>query len=90
MNTVISVKIDKETKAAAQEVAKSMGLTLSTLIKVCLKQVEMTRRIELFAPEQMTPKLEKLLAPIDADIKAGRIGKGYTDPHKFLKALKKK
>ena len=72
MNTVISVKIDKETKEAAQELAKSMGLSLSTLINSYLKQVIVTRRVELYAPEQMTPKLEKLLAPIDADIKAGR------------------
>jgi len=72
MNTVLSVKTDKETKAAAQEVAKSMGLTLSALINSYLKQVVATRRVELYAPEPMTPKLEAALALVDADIKAGR------------------
>jgi addiction module RelB/DinJ family antitoxin len=72
MNTVISVKVDKKTKEAAQEVAKSMGLTLSTLINTYLIQVVHSRRVELFAPVKMTPHLEKLLEPIEADIKAGR------------------
>jgi addiction module RelE/StbE family toxin len=59
MNTVISVKIDKDIKASAQEVANSAGLTLSTLVNAYLRQVAATRRIELYAPEQMTPRLEK-------------------------------
>lgn len=72
MNTVISVKVDKKTKEAAQEVAKSMGLTLSTLINTYLIQVVHSRRVELFAPEKMTPKLEKLIGKIEKDIKAGK------------------
>jgi addiction module RelB/DinJ family antitoxin len=72
MNTVLSVKTDKETKAAAQEVAKSMGLTLSALINSYLKQVVATRRVELYAPEPMTPELEAVIAEVDADIKAGK------------------
>ncbi|HMA77663.1 MAG TPA: DUF6364 family protein [Candidatus Paceibacterota bacterium] len=72
MNTVLSIKTDKETKAAAQEVAKSMGLTLSALVNSYLKQVVATRRVELYAPEPMSPELEATLTEIDADIKAGR------------------
>jgi addiction module RelB/DinJ family antitoxin len=68
MNTVISVKVDKATKEAAQAVAKSMGLNLSVLINAYLKQVIVTRRVELYAPEQMSPKLEK---QIIASLKSG-------------------
>ena len=64
MKTVISVKIDKDVKESAQEVAKSAGLTLSTLVNSYLRQVSATRRIELYAPEQMTPQLEKLIAEV--------------------------
>jgi addiction module RelB/DinJ family antitoxin len=71
MNTVISVKVNKETKEAAQEVAKSMGLNLSSLINSYLIQVVATRRVELFAPEKMTPRLEKMIGKIEKDIKAG-------------------
>ena len=88
MNTVISVKVDKATKEAAQEVAKSMGLTLSTLVNAYLKQVVVTRRVELFAPEKMTPKLEKLIGLAEADIKAGKLSPMFSDPNKFLASLK--
>jgi len=90
MNTVLSIKTDKETKAAAQEVAKSMGLTLSALVNSYLKQVVATRRVELYAPEPMTPELEAAIAEIDADIKAGRnLSNAYTDVDEFLADLKR-
>jgi addiction module RelB/DinJ family antitoxin len=90
MNTVISVKTDKETKQEAQEVAKSAGLTLSALINSYLRQVVATRRIELYAPEPMTPGLEKMIAVVEAEIAGGKISKGYTNSSTFLKALKGK
>ncbi len=90
MNTVISVKVDKATKEAAQEVAKSAGLNLSSLVNSYLKQVVATRRIELYAPEPMSPALEKMIASVEAEITAGKISKGYRRPEEFLSALKKK
>lgn len=89
MNTVISVKVNKKTKEAAQEVAKSMGLNLSSLINSYLIQVVATRRVELFAPEKMTLKLEKLIEGIEAEIVEGKVSKAYTNPEDFLKSLKK-
>lgn len=67
--TVISVKTEKATKEAAQEVAKSMGLNLSVLINSYLLQVIATRRVELYAPEQMTPKLEQALKKVHQEMK---------------------
>ncbi len=91
MNTVISVKVNKETKEAAQEVAKSMGLNLSSLINSYLIQVVATRRVELFAPEKMTPKLEKTIGKIEDDIKAGRnLSPVFTSAEDFIRTLKKK
>lgn len=89
MNTVISVKVDTATKHAAQEVAKSAGLNLSTLINAYLKQVVATRRIELYAPEVMTPSLQKAIAHIEKEIRGGKISPGYKHPKDFLAALKK-
>jgi addiction module RelB/DinJ family antitoxin len=88
MNTVISVKLDKDIKESAQEVAKSAGLTLSTLIGAYLRQVVATRRIELYAPETMTPNLEKLIAEIEADLKSGDISKEFDNTSDFLADLK--
>ncbi len=89
MNTVISVKVDKDVKASAQEVAKSAGLTLSTLVNAYLRQVAATRRIELYAPEQMTPKLEKLIAEVEAELKSGKASQEFGSVEEFLADLKK-
>jgi addiction module RelB/DinJ family antitoxin len=89
MNTVISVKIDKDIKASAQEVANSAGLTLSTLVNAYLRQVAATRRIELYAPEQMTPRLEKLIAEVEAELKSGKVSKEFDSVEEFLDDLKR-
>lgn len=88
-NTVISIKIDKNTKKAAQEVAKSAGLNLSSLVNSYLKQVVATRRIELYAPEVMTAEVEQAIALVEKDIAKGGLSKIYTDVDEFLADLKK-
>lgn len=88
MKTVISVRLDKEVKESAQEVANSAGLTLSTLVNAYLRQVAATRRIEIFAPEPMTPKMEKIIESVEAEIAAGKISKPFDNPQDFLADLK--
>lgn len=87
MKTVISVKIDKDVKESAQEVATSAGLTLSALVNSYLRQVSATRRIELFAPEPMTPKLEKLIAEVEKSIEIGNVSKGFTSAKDLIADL---
>lgn len=87
MNTVISVKVDKSVKEAAQAVAKSTGLTLSALVNTYLRQVAMTRRIELYAPEPMTPHLEKLIASVEKEIEAGNVSKPFDNVDDFIAEL---
>ena len=88
-DTVISVKLEKETKESAMEIAKAAGLTLSSLISSYLKQVVATRRIELYAPEPMTPKLEKLIAEVEKELKDGKASKGFKTAEAFVADLKK-
>lgn len=88
MTTVMSVKIDKEVKAAAQEVAGSAGLTLSALVNAYLRQVVATRRIELYAPEPMTPELEGLIAEVEAELAAGQMSEPFDTVDAFLADLK--
>ena len=87
-NTVISVKIDKDVKASAQEVANSAGLTLSTLVNAYLRQVAATRRIEIYAPEPMTPKLEKLIEEVESELKSDKASKSFDNVEDFLADLK--
>jgi addiction module RelB/DinJ family antitoxin len=89
MNTVISVKVDKDVKTSVQEVANSAGLTLSSLVNSYLRQVAATRRIELYAPEPMTPKLEKLIEEVEKELKSGKASKEFDSVEEFLADLKK-
>ena len=89
MHTVISVKVDKKTKEEAQEVARSAGLTLSALLNSYLRQLVATRRIEIYAPEQMTPKLEKQIAAVEGEIKTGKISPAFDTVEEFLGDLKR-
>jgi len=89
MKTVISVKIDKDVKDKAQEVASSAGITISMLVNSYLRHVGTTRRIELYAPEQMTPSLEKLIAEVEKEITEGKVSKGFSSVEEFLADLKR-
>jgi addiction module RelB/DinJ family antitoxin len=88
MNTVISVRVNKAVKVSAQEVAESAGLKLGTLINAYLRQIAATRRIELYAPEQMSPKLEKLIADVEAELSSGKVSKKFDNVDDFLNDLK--
>ncbi|NNN22745.1 MAG: hypothetical protein HKL80_12180 [Acidimicrobiales bacterium] len=88
MKTVISIKLDKEVKDAAQEIAKSTGLTLSALVNSYLRHIAVTRRIELFAPEPMTPQLEKLIEEVEIELKSGLASKGFDSVDELMDDLK--
>jgi addiction module RelB/DinJ family antitoxin len=72
MNTVIHIKADKEVKENAQKVARDLGLSLSDIINASLRNFIRTREIHFSSIPQMTPELERLLGPIEADIKKSR------------------
>lgn len=72
MKTVINIKADKETKRQAQEVARELGVPLSTVINAYLKQFVRSRQVVLSSVPRMTPALEALIGRVELDIKTGR------------------
>ena len=74
MKTFLNVKIDKDTKTKAQRVAKELGLSVSAVVNVYLKEFVRTKRLSVSAESgyHMTPKLERELAEVEEDIKHGR------------------
>ena len=90
MKTVISVRVDSDVKEAAKEVAKSAGISLGTLVNAYLRQVAATRRIEIFAPEPMSPKLERLIAEVEGERQRGEISDVFESADEFLGDLKSK
>ena len=89
MSTVISVRTDKKIKNEAAKVAKSAGISLSTLINSYLRQLVATRRIELYAPEPMTPKLEGLIAEVEAELADNKVSKKFSSAEDFIADLKR-
>ncbi|NCQ66034.1 MAG: type II toxin-antitoxin system RelB/DinJ family antitoxin [Candidatus Pacebacteria bacterium] len=89
MNTVISVRTDKDVKNAAQQIAQSIGISLSTMINAYLRQVIVTGRIELYAPEKMTPNLEDFISEVEAELKSGKVSDQFNNADDFLVDLKK-
>ena len=72
MKTVLNVKTDKEVKEKAQAVAKEIGLPLSTIVTRLLKDFIINKEVHFSMPYQMSSKLERKLAKVEKDIKAGK------------------
>lgn len=87
----MTVKVDADVKKQAQQLAKSLGLSLSAIVENKLKEVVRERRVvfdETLVPNEKTAKeLER----IEADIKAGRNlsapFKSFTELENYLNSL---
>jgi addiction module RelB/DinJ family antitoxin len=69
--TVLNVKIDKELKRQAQETAKALGLSVSTIVSVTLKDIVARRSITITDQPRLRPEVEAELLKISADAKKG-------------------
>ena len=69
MRTVIHVKIDNEVKENTKKIALELGLNLSDVINASLRNFIRTREVYFSSIPKMTPEFEKLLGPIEEDIK---------------------
>ena len=77
---VINIKADPEVKEAAQDLARSLGLTLSSLINTQLKQLVNQKRLILEAPYpviKMTKKLENELDEVHQEVKKGQVSQTF-------------
>lgn len=76
--TLLTVKMDKSLKQAAQETALEIGLPLGTLINSLVKQFVRTKEVTLSAELVPTPALLAALAEGERDFAAGKLGKAQT------------
>lgn len=72
MKTVISVKVDKDVKVHAQELAREFGISLSAIINAHLKQLVRDEKLLFSRIPTMSPALERMLEPIERDLKTGK------------------
>jgi len=73
MNTVgIYIKTQPEVKAKAQKIAKTVGMSLSSLLDAWLRQFVKTKRAPFNIEEKPSKYLIESLKKSEEDIKAGR------------------
>lgn len=89
MTTVVSLKLDKEVKDEATKLVKSVGLTLSGVVNSYLHELIATRRIDIRIPEEMTPKMERIIGQIEAEIARGEVSEPFDNVEDFIADLKK-
>ena len=70
--TILNVKTDRDVKAGAQDVARHLGLPLSTIVNAFLKEFIRERRIEFSLEPQLRPEIARLLKKASEDYKKKR------------------
>src|SRR3954469_14720376 len=74
MNTTsLHIKIEPAVKERAQKTADELGLSLSSVVKVLLKQFIRTKQLSVSLREIPNARLRKELQQAEEDIKAGRV-----------------
>lgn len=67
--TVLNIKIDKELKKQAKEVAQAVGLPISTVVASNLREFVRTRSITMSDVPRLKPEVEAELLALDKDIR---------------------
>lgn len=71
MNTVLNVKIDPKLKKEAQEVAKAIGLPVSTVVSASLREFVRTRSITISDEATLKPEVVEELLEISKKARQG-------------------
>jgi DNA-damage-inducible protein J len=72
MKTMINIKADLEVKENSQKILRDLGLSLSSVINLFLKDLIRNRSISFSTIPKMTPYLENILGKVENDIKNGK------------------
>lgn len=90
MKSIINIKTDVETKEQAQKLSKELGVPLSTIINVYLKQFVRTREFTFSLAYSMRPELEKIISEAETDIIANKnLSGAFSDSKSAAKWLDK-
>jgi len=78
--TVVTAKVDPQTKRLAQETAFELGMPLSVVIKAFLKQFIRTKSVTFnVQDERPTKYVLDSLKKSEEDVKAGRVSPSFTN-----------
>ncbi len=75
MKTILTIKTDKELKSQAQEVAKELGIPLTTVINSFLRQFVRDRQLILTADYKPSIYLTEIMQEAERDLAHGDVQK---------------
>jgi len=88
MKTTTSIKLDTKIKKEASQLAKELGLSLSSVINATLRQFVIERRVVLSVAPEFNENTKKAFLTMEADVRAGKnISKNYTNVDDLKNAL---
>lgn len=87
MKTQVNLKIDSSVKRDAQRRASELGLSLSSLVNVTLKQFARTGEIELSVAPKMTSYLEDIVKESRAEFELGKAKGPFRTAEDMMKSL---
>ncbi|PIZ63308.1 type II toxin-antitoxin system antitoxin, RelB/DinJ family [Candidatus Saccharibacteria bacterium CG_4_10_14_0_2_um_filter_52_9] len=86
--TIINLKVSKNLKHEAQELADEIGVPLTTVITASLKEFVRSRSLTVSAFPRLKPEIEKELGEAIEDYKKGKnTSKVYTKPDEVTSHL---
>jgi addiction module RelB/DinJ family antitoxin len=91
--TTVTFSIDREVKDKATKNAKKLGIPLSTLINMYLKDFSETGHVEFdvnrYPDEQMTPQMEKIIEQVEKEIANGEVSPTFGNAQDAIAYLEK-
>ena len=87
MKTQVNLKIDTSVKKQAQQRAKELGLSLSSIVNATLKQFARTGELELSSAPKITPYLEELVLEARKDYIEGKTSGPFNNADDLIKHL---
>ena len=70
--SILTVRVDQQTKTKARQLAQDAGLSLSHLVDLQLQKLVSEGRVDINPDIKLNPVFEKRLEKIDADLKSDR------------------
>lgn len=87
MKTQVNLKIDNDVKKLAQQKAKDIGLSLSSIVNSTLKQFARTGELELSTAPRITTYLENVVLEARKDYKEGKTSGPFNNTDDLIKHL---
>ncbi|MFH1575875.1 MAG: hypothetical protein ABIB55_02950 [Candidatus Nealsonbacteria bacterium] len=86
--TTINIKADKEIKERAQDVARNLGMPLSTIINAYLNQFIRTKEVHFSLEGELKPSVSKRLDRFQKEVVAGKnLSPTFSDSRKATRYL---